>query len=303
MAHKHLYGHGCPTCGAYSPKWEDDLYGHLTALGLVVARNSAVLDGRHIDLYVADRKTGVELHGLRWHTEDKRGKWYHREKWQCADKKGIRLIQVFEDEWNDKFEIVMSRIDAAFGVSKKYMARKTEVELLQTSEAREFLNQHHLSGGSVSGIHYGLRYQGELVAVASFGRRKAGSMVAGTTWEVLRYASSGRVIGGFSKMLKPFLELAQPKELLSYCDLRYGDGKLYEACGFKFDGITEPDYWWVQSGKIVRIPRYRTQKHKLQKHPILKEFYSPELSEREICEAAGWRKIYGVGSQRWLLTL
>lgn len=123
---------------------------------------------------------------------------------------------------------------------------------------------------------------------------------AGDTWEVIRYASTGRVRGGFSKLFKNFIELYQPERVVSYCDLRYGDGRLYAATGFVLDGVTDPDYWWVPNGKIVRVPRYQTQKHKLSVHPVLKNFYDPTKTEVEICHAAGWYRIYGVGHQRWV---
>ncbi len=154
-------------------------------------------------------------------------------------------------------------------------------------------------------LFYGLFHKDELVAAASFAPLRTGAMASSgsvCTWEVIRYASIGRVRGGFSKILKKFVEEVCPEEIISYCDLRFGDGSLYKACGFTLDRVTEPDYWWVPEGKVERVPRYRTQKHKLKAHPVLKKYYRDELSEKEICQAAGWYRIYGVGHQRWVWT-
>lgn len=294
---------GCPKCGAYDPRWERDLAAYIESMGLSVDRSTPILDGQHIDLYIPSMNVGIELHGLRWHTESKRGKMYHRNKWEKAEDKGIRLIQVFEDEWSDKQEIVKARIQAILGASEKFDARKCVVEKLDSERGRAFLAKHHIQGSGNASLYYGLMYNDEIVAVASFCKSRSGAMTGSNkegSWEVLRYASVGRVRGGFTRMYKMFLTDVNPDEVVSYCDLRYGNGKLYQAAGFELDSITEPDYWWVPNGKVQRIPRYATQKHKLYKHPVLKEFYGPGKTEAQVCAEAGWEKIYGVGNQKWI---
>lgn len=300
---KHLSGQGCPECGQIDPKWERELQEFLVGLGLDVKRNVAVLGKKHVDLYVPSRKFGVELHGLHWHTDNKHKKDYHREKWEAAEKLGIRLIQVFEDEWKTKKEIIFARLAAMLGHGPRFDARKCSVEILDGAEAREFLNCTHIQGAGIASLYYGLRFEGQVVAVASFGKARAGGMTSiseGDAWEVIRYASTGRVRGGFGRLFKRFLADVKPATVVSYCDLRYGDGKLYEATGFSLDGITPPDYWWVPDGRVERIARYVTQKHKIKSHPILGKFYAPGKTEAQVCAEAGWAKIFGVGHQRWL---
>lgn len=302
----HLSGKGCMQCGASDPQWERDVAQVLLGLGHTVVRSAPVLEGKHIDLYLPERRFGVELHGLHWHTEKKRGKQYHREKWELAEKAGIRLVQVFEDEWLQKSEIVKARLHAFLGVGPRHDARKMTVRVLDTAVARAFLERTHIQGGGVASMYYGLCDGDTVVACASFGKSRSGAMTGAQeegVWEVVRYASVGRVRGGFGRLLAWFLEDAQPRRVISYCDLRYGDGKLYQATGFTLHSITEPDYWWVPAGKQLRIPRYNTQKHKLAKHPVLGKFYAKNKSENQVCAEAGWEKIYGVGSQKWVLDL
>ena len=299
----HLSGKGCPSCGSADPKWERELLEFLQGFGLEVQRSARVLDGRHIDLFVPSRNFGVELHGLHWHTERTRDKQYHRRKWEVAQQKGIRLLQVMEDEWNAKSEVVKARIAAVLGTAPKFDARKLLIEVLSATESKAFIDTHHIQGATVAQRHYGLRAKdGTLLAVATFGRSRSGAMTGAQNphaWEVLRYASIGRVRGGFTRLLSRFMADVAPQELISYCDLRYGDGRLYAAAGFTCTGVTEPDYWWVPHGKVIRVPRYATQKHKIASHPVLSKHYSPEKTEVEICHAAGWARIYGVGHQRW----
>lgn len=299
----HLSGKGCFECGAADPKWERDMMEFLQSCDESVVRRARILDGKEIDLFLPERKFGIELHGLHWHTEATRHKDYHRQKWEIANQQGIRLIQIFEDEWLEKSEIIKQRLLAMLGRGGVLYARKCRVEKVDSSVGKAFLDGTHIQGGGLASQYYALFHNECVVAVASFGRARAGSMANFTTngaWEVIRYASVGRVQGGFSKLFAAFLKDVQPDEVISYCDLRYGDGKLYQATGFILDSITQPDYWWVPNGKIKRIARYVTQKHKIASHPVLKEYYSAGMTETQVCHAAGWQKIYGVGHQKWL---
>jgi hypothetical protein len=301
--HEHLRGKGCPSCGAYTPRWEADLSGALRIAGFEVVQNARILGNQEIDIYLPERKFGIELHGLRWHTERTRHKNYHHDKWALADSMGIRLIQVFEDEWNNKQDIVLKRIDAMLGRAPTYAARKCTMRVVDSPEAREFMDRTHIQGATRHGAHYGLDYEGRLTAVASFCPKRGGGLTPTgepDAWEVLRYASEGRVRGGFSRLMKAFVRDHGPEELISYCDLRYGDGGLYRACGFQLDGLSQPDYWWVPDGRVERVPRYKTQKHKLKDIPELALHCQPGMSERQVCQAAGWERIFGVGSQRWI---
>lgn len=299
----HLAGGGCATCGTADPKWERDLAAYIEGFGLRVERSAPVLGGKHIDIYVPERKFGVELHGLKWHTTQYRAVDYHRTKWEAAEAEGIQLLQVFEDEWVNRLDVVRARIAAMLGFGEKFAARKCSLSLLEPSEARTFLDATHIQGAGNASMYYGLRFDARLIAVASFGKSRTGAMTGAMeegVWEVIRYASVGRVRGGFGKLFSAFLKDVQPERVVSYCDLRYGNGALYKATGFTLDSVTPPDYWWVPNGKVVRVPRYTTQKHKLKDHPVLGKFYSPGKTEAQICAEAGWHRIYGVGHQRWV---
>lgn len=300
-AWKHLSGHGCPRCGQKSAQ-ENVLAEFLAQYTTVVLRARDVVPPKELDLWLPDLKIGIEYHGLFWHTEDRIGQ-RHREKWEIAQKAGIRLIQIFEDEWLDDPEVVKGRLLAAIGHAPRVFARSTTVRAIDSQVARQFLDRTHTQGGSASARAYGAFLGDTLVAVATFGKARSGAMaaVSDDVWEVYRYASTGVVVGGFSRMLKAFLRDVRPTEVVSYCDLRYGTGGLYKAAGFTLESITSPDYWWVPPGKCQRIPRYQTQKHKLKAHPVLKNFYEEGMTERQVCEAAGWKRIYGVGSQKWVL--
>ena len=302
----HLSGKGCKSCGHRS-KGEDALYKFLSDNIKAIRGVRSELDGRkEIDVWIPDLKIGVEYHGLYHHLTSKKG-LVHREKWELAQKAGVRLVQIFEDEWLDKQDIVKARLLAFIGKAEKRDARKLNLKVVQWAEAKAFLNSTHIQGCGSSGLSYGLYEGATLIAIATFGKSRSGAMTGAKTegeYEVLRYASIGVVRGGFTKLLSKFIKTYSPSKIISYCDLRYGTGGLYEKAGFKLEAITPPDYWWVPRGKIRRVSRYATQKHKLaEPSNEFHAFYAPDKTESQICADAGLEKIHGVGSQKWVLQI
>lgn len=123
------------------------------------------------------------------------------------------------------------------------------------------------------------------MAVASFGPSRFGK----ADMELLRYASIGRVLGGISRLVCAFRREHPESRIVSYADLRWGDGNSYAKAGFTLDGVTEPDYWWADMGKNKRISRYSLQKSKT------------GMAEKEYAKQNKLFKVLGVGHKRWVI--
>ena len=82
-------------------------------------------------------------------------------------------------------------------------------------------------------------------------------------WELLRFCNKlGYCVpGAASKLLYYFEDKYSPKNLISYADRRWSQGKLYNALGFKLSHISPPNYWYIINGKLESRIKY--QKHKL----------------------------------------
>ena len=86
--------------------------------------------------------------------------------------------------------------------------------------------------------------EGKLIAVATFSnaRRwiKDGQEIRSYEWT--RYASlpDMRVSGGMGKLLKAFIKEVQPDDIMSYADLEWSEGEVYERLGFKAEIKKEP---------------------------------------------------------------
>lgn len=84
----------------------------------------------------------------------------------------------------------------------------------------------------------------QLIAVATFSNArkwiKDGKEIRSYEWT--RYASLPdlRVSGGMGKMLKAFIKEVQPDDIMSYADLEWSEGDVYERLGFVAEARKEP---------------------------------------------------------------
>lgn len=290
----HLMGQGCPKC-ACSPqsKWETEIKGYLESLGFIVESNQRVLRGKELDLYIPDKGVGIELHGLYWHSEEKRGRLYHKQKHDLAEGLGIRLIQIFEDEWVLRRSAVEHSLALLLGTYPPIGARKLMGKRVEYSAVKYLYEGYHLQGTTMSASHhYGLYLEGELVAAASFGKSRFHS----SETELIRYVTKRPVLGGLSKLISLFRKDFPGNQLVSYSDIRWFSGAAYERAGFVLDRVTPPGYYWCK--KLLRLSRLKFQKHRIK--TIIPDADLAK-SEREIAEAAGFWRVFDCGQKRWVL--
>lgn len=288
---------GCPTCASSVSKGEAAVRDWLLSLGeTVVVRSREVLAPQEVDIYLPTRKLAIEYCGLYWHGEGYKDKGYHKQKYELAKSKGITLVQVFEDEWISKPEIVKSMLQHKLGASQKEYARLLEVVALSWAEARDFFEANHIGGaGSPTSTCFALVRDGDILQAISWGR---GRFDGGDSYEMYRFASKSgmSVVGGLSRLLKKSLQELGPGTYSTYADLRWGQGLGYSQVGFQYRGDTSEGYFWVKQNK--RFSRVSMQKHKLAGK--LKN-YDPNLSESDNCRANGYWKIYDCGHAKWEL--
>jgi hypothetical protein len=253
------------------------------------------VERKEIDIYLPELKIGFEFNGLRWHSELYREKTYHIDKTNLCNKNGIRLIHIFEDDFDYKLEIVKSIIFNIIGKSNKIYARKTQVKVITDKETvNAFLNENHLQGFVNSNINYGLYYENELVSMMTFMKKRKifnGGNKEGH-YELVRFCNklNYSVIGGASKLLNKFITDYSPKNILSYCDISWANGNLYKKLGFNYVGLTKPNYYYIINGK-------RQSRIKYQKHKLVKNGFNANLTETQIMESRGYSRIFNCGNE------
>jgi ssDNA-binding Zn-finger/Zn-ribbon topoisomerase 1 len=256
------------------------------------------VERKEIDIYLPKLKIGFEFNGLRWHSELFKDDDYHIKKTILCQKNGIRLVHVFEDDFDNKREIIKSIIINLINNSEKIYARKTQLKVIEDSKIlKDFLNENHLQGFVNSNINYGLYHNDELISVMTFMkiRKVFGGKNGGEDYELIRFCNKLglSVVGGASKLLKRFSNDYSPKSIVSYCDISWANGNLYKKLRFTYDGLTPPNYHYV-------IDNVRVNRIKFQKHKLVKEGFNPKLTERKIMNERGYYRIYNCGNERYI---
>ena len=253
----------------------------------IEVNNRSVIKPRELDIYVPSKNVAIEYNGLFWHSSLYRGKLYHLEKTKACQALGIRLIQFYSDEWDNKKDICKSLISSALGVyDRKIYARCCDVRDIDSVTYSKFLDENHIQGSISSKKMLGLFYKDELVQVAGWGtsRFKKGEI------ELHRMASKKfvQVVGGFSKLIRH----SGIDKFISYVDLRLFDASGYIATGFKKIGESKPSYFYLDKTGKTRMNRLRFQKHKL---PSILDNFDATLTEEENMFNNGFYRIYDCG--------
>lgn len=287
----------CPACNPVgTSQAEKEIGKFIESLGENVEYNDrSVLSPKEIDVFVPSKNLAIEHNGLYFHgilNDGIKNRRYYLNKKLDAKKKGINLIHIFSDEWIHKKEICKSMIKNRLGlIDQKIFARKCEIREVKVKEAKEFFERNHISGYVPSTIRFGLFYRSELVLCLSLRRPRHGKYKGMT--EISRFASkiNTNVTGGLTRLLKKASIWAKSENytgIVTYADLRFGNGDGYLTAGFEFKKDTGPDYWYTD-GK-VRYDRFQFRAKN-------------GKSEKEIAKERKVFKINGCGSNIFTLIL
>lgn len=281
----------CYDCHPHSvSKGQEELEEFIKSLGFETVRNDRkTIKPLEIDILLPEQKIGFEYNGEFYHQDN--GPLYHKNKTELAEAKGIHLIHIFETEWIHYQEQVKFRIKSILGKIEKVYARECQVKELSTKERKEFLNKWHLQGDNVAKCAFGLFYNNELISVASFAKPRFNKHYE---YELARYCSVKKVVGGFSKLLKHFEDTYHPKSLISYADRKWvsKNDNIYERNGFNLHHISEPSFFYTKPRNPIIIKRYQVQKPK----SLLGDNYDPNLTVKENMEKLGFVINYDCGN-------
>lgn len=291
----------CTKCNKVYSKSEKqkELYDWLISTGLtdIKINDRKILNGKELDFFIPEKNIAIEFNGLYWHSEIYKDKWYHLNKSDLCNVLGIRLIHIYEDDWDMKKEIVKSRLINLLGASTvKIYARKCEVREITSSLIESFLLTNHIQGSVRSKYNIGLFHEGELVSVMSLGSLRAslGHSPSKSCYELLRFCSklNSNVVGGASKLFSYFLRQYDPMSVLSYADRSWSTGGLYQSLGFEQIDTGAPNYWYIVNG--VRMHRYG-----FRKDVLVRQGFDASKTESQIMIERDILRIYDSGSLKF----
>lgn len=296
----------CYSCypSNHSSLAEYEIIEFIESFGLRVETNNRdILNGREIDILIPEKNIAIEFNGLYWHSEKNgKDKNYHKSKTLMCNEAGLFLIHIFEDEWNNSEDLVRNKLKYLLGFEdEKIYARKTEVREISFQDKQEFLDLYHIQGSDVSSKYMGLFSDDELVSVMTFSKKRIITNQAHEegSWELSRFASSKQVVGGASKLFKYFIKHNNPKEVISYSDLRWTNPfkkSVYESMGFEEVSTSEPNYWYTNFNGISRMHRFSFRKSVLEKKL---DIFDENLTEWENMQLNNYDRVWDCGNKKY----
>ena len=283
-----------------------------------------ILNGLELDFYFPKLSLAIEVNPNKTHNsnlfaiesdrvmfDSVKEKTYHYNKYKlCADK-GITLIQLYSFDLEPvafHTKTTPRLLQQILGYDERIYARKVSVSKIgDIKEARAFLNQYHTQGAGRAQDYYEFRYNGDLVAVASFTRTRNNDVEL----KRLCFKPGIQIIGGLSKLIKTYFRDTGVESILSYSDNNYGNGDGYAKAGAEFLRETGPSLvfisptnssdryswqvatpWSMKSGIISKDVNWENQTDNPQEY--VEKYLSHKLDAK-----VGYDAIYTAGSKLW----
>ena len=271
---------------------EIEICNFLEEYNIVVTTSRRNIIKGELDIYLPEYKIAIEYNGLFWHNENFKDKNYHFSKYDNCKKLGIKLIQIWEDQWLTDKDKVKSFLLSKLKIYKnKIWARKCKIKLVDYKEKDVFLDDNHLQKKSKSSINIGLYYNSELVSIMTFGKRRLNSK---ENFELIRYCCKRDtlIVGGASKLFKYFIKNHHFNSIVSYSDNTVSDGGIYELLNFK-NTNEAINYYWTNNKE--RFHRFTFNKKRL-----VQKGYDENKTGLQIMKDNDYNRIFGAGIKTWI---
>lgn len=286
--------------------------GWLDEVGIEYITNdrSVLPSGFEIDIYIPTLKIGIECNGVFWHSSKFKSNAYHINKTKEAASVGVRLYHIWEDWVINTPDVIKSMVLNWVGKSPdRIYARKCELRPVDSLEGLNFLEHNHIQGRSSYSVGFGLYYEGKLVSLMTFGKKRgcvgnSKNKEMDGEWELIRFCSAlnTSVVGAAGKLLKHFIQRYHPDTIYSYASQDISIGGVYKTLGFISDGKVTQSYWYVDPVSFKRY--HRTS---FTKSSIVRKGWRDQIdsswTEKEVMDEQGYFRIHDAGQTKWILKL
>lgn len=265
---------GCPFCQHVVSSGEKDVLAFVKKYTHCEVQNnvrivpdffvgSRLIHKAELDIYIPDLKLAIEYNGTHFHDISLKGKGYHIGKRKACEQLGIRLISIWECDWQDdrKRPILERYLKNALGVREErtVYARNCVVKDVPQEVYREFMEANHIQGyASAKEAKCGLYMKdtNELVACMSFRilKNKDQKNTPFVMWDMVRYATKCNVPGGRSKLFHHMQQRFHMDHVQSFIDRDYFNGASYFKEGWELmeDDQVSISFWSYRGGRMSR---------------------------------------------------
>lgn len=286
----------CFSCHPKESKGQLEILEFVRSLGVeAVSNDRSVISPLELDVYIPEKKLGIEYHGLYWHsTKVIQSKTKDNEKIKAATAAEVKLLIIYEDEWRDKRAIVEGMIRHRLGLSsRKFNARTLTLRELTSNESKIFFQANHLEGSVTGKVAFGLVHPHTNEILAGMSLRRPFHTSKSNRLEVGRSAclTDSSVRGWIGRLTKACHEYSVTNGfdgLMTYVDNRVGSGSGYASNIWKLDReSTGARFWWTDFTNRFNRFKYRADKAR-------------GLTQRQVADEAGVVEIWGCSNSTYI---
>lgn len=286
----------CSHCGDFNKPWSNGEKDLLTEIQTFyfgeIITNKKIIPPYTLDIFIPEFNLAIEYNGLFWHSERGGGKdtKYHSIKTQLCRQQGIRLLHIFENEYKNSKEIVLSKIKNILGLSEKGVgARNIIIKEINSVAGNTFLNKHHIQGGVPGSKFLGGFYSNQLISVLAY--KKIDQIL-----DITRFANDFKLYPGlFSKFLSYLERNIEYDKIITFADLRWSYGDLYYKTGFTEEYTISPGYYYTDYSNLYHKFNFRKEN--------IKKKFNIDIrgkTEKELMEELRYDRIWDSGKIKFI---
>lgn len=292
-----LHGYRCPHCAKMRSRSENDMFLDILKISPhAIQSERTQINPYELDIFIPNLNLAIEYNGLHWHSEKIKGRNYHVEKMQRCSIKGIHLVQIFEDEWKNNKDAVLSYISQLASINIVEVSSKScYVKRVDRDLSLKFLKENQIKVLPTEDydISYALIYNTQPIFIMNFKKND------NNHWKITDYASSKytKITDTILPLINAFVDENKPHSITVDVDLRLVNPRdnIFKDIGFRFSEYKEAEYFYTDGHKRYLPDEFSCEKIK-EKFPSI---YNSDLTELEMMDKTYIERIWDAGRIRY----
>lgn len=267
---------------------------------IITENDRSIITPLELDIYIPSKNFAIEFNGSLWHSEFKlkelaRNK--HINKTKLCQNKSIRLVHIFENQWQERQKQWKTFIKSSLGLNENKINGRECV--IKEDLGLQLCEDNHIQGKPNGYIKtFDLIHKDQWVGSMVFSNHHRSNIEGDIVLSRLVFCDNTTVQGGASKLFKyaiNWLKTNGYKKIISWSDNAWTEGNIYKILNFQLEKELPIDYFYWNS-KTNKYISKQSQQKKLVNCPL-------DLTEKEWATERGLYRIWDCGKKRWIYNL
>lgn len=212
-----------------------------------IHRRNILSQNKEIDLYFDKAKLAIEINGVYWHSDLIKPVDYHRNKTiECRDK-GIRLIHIYEDEWNNdnkKNQLIKLITNILSNTDNKNNI--TDIREIDTEDYNNFSKKYSLIHDNLINKYLGYYESNQLIGIV-------GCYLYNDTLYINEVADKNMNENNYSVVLNKIIDMYNNYKIVIQLDSDKFSDIILNNIDYNVVLSLEKDYYWIKPNLIDYI--------------------------------------------------